>query len=160
MLSETCFERWGKSYHSTQSFEFVKIHQCTRHGKKRISFKKVHTIGMIPVWVSMSGVCVPHSACFTHAAGTTFHLLTFVRRHCVGENWRKTSATVFIMQLRVPTAPGKPGKTGPDLENLEILEKQGVWGQKPGKILQNLEFFFDLILKKPKSLNKKVSEKI
>ncbi len=38
--------------------------------------------------------------------------------------------------IRVPTAPGKPGKTGPDLEN---LEKQEVLGQKPGKILQNLE---------------------
>ncbi len=37
---------------------------------------------------------------------------------------------------RVPTAPGKPGKIGPDLEN---LEKQGVGGQKPGKILNNLE---------------------
>ncbi len=37
---------------------------------------------------------------------------------------------------RVPTAPGKPGIIGPDLEN---LGKQGVWGQKPGKILQNLE---------------------
>ncbi len=54
---------------------------------------------------------------------------------------------------RVPTAPGKPGKTGPDLEN---LEKEGVLGQKPGKILQNLEKNFDLTLKKPKSLNKKI----
>ena len=34
---------------------------------------------------------------------------------------------------RVPTAPGKPGKMG------LYLEKQGVWGQKPGKILHNLE---------------------
>ncbi len=59
------------------------------------------------------------------------------------------------MLCRVPTAPGKPGKpgkTGPDLEN---LEKQGVWGQKPGKILQILEKYFDLTLKKPKSLNRK-----
>ncbi len=53
---------------------------------------------------------------------------------------------------RVPTAPRKPGKTGPDLEN---LEKQGVLGQKPGKILKNLEKKFDLTLKRPKSLNRK-----
>ncbi len=57
---------------------------------------------------------------------------------------------------RVPTAPGKPGKTGPDLEN---LEKQGVLGEKPGKILQNLEKNFDLTLKKLKSLNRKVQFK-
>ncbi len=56
-------------------------------------------------------------------------------------------------QNRVPTAPGKPGKTGPYLEN---LEKQGVWGQKPGKILKNLEKNFDLTLKRPKSLNRKI----
>ncbi len=43
--------------------------------------------------------------------------------------------------LRVPTTPGKPGKTGPNLEN---LEKQGVLGQKPGKILQNLEKYLTL----------------
>ncbi len=49
-----------------------------------------------------------------------------------------------------PTAPGKPGKIGPYLEN---LKKQGVLGQKPGKILQNLEKNFDLTLKKPKNLN-------
>ena len=54
-------------------------------------------------------------------------------------------------KFRVPTAPGKPGKTRPDLEN---LEKQGVLGQKPGKILQNLEKI-DLTPKKPKSLNRK-----
>ncbi len=62
-------------------------------------------------------------------------------------------STPFLNKfLRVPTAPGKPGKTGPDLEN---LEKQGVLGQKPGKILQNLEKHFDLTLRKPKSLNRK-----
>ncbi len=47
--------------------------------------------------------------------------------------WRK----MFLDEMhRVSTAPGKPGKAGPDLEN---LEKQGVFWQKPGKILQNLE---------------------
>ncbi len=51
---------------------------------------------------------------------------------------------------RVPTAPGKPGKIGSYLEN---LEKQGVGGQNPGKILQNLEKNFDLTLKKLKNLN-------
>ncbi len=61
-------------------------------------------------------------------------------------------STAIYTVPRVPTAPGKPGKTGPDLEN---LEKQGVWGQKPGKILQNLEKKFDLTLKKPKRLNRK-----
>ena len=52
----------------------------------------------------------------------------------VGSNLEK----LFKVEVktRVPTAPGKLGKTGPDLEN---LEKQGVGGQKPGKILQNLE---------------------
>ncbi len=54
--------------------------------------------------------------------------------------------------VRVPTAPGKPGKIGPDLEN---LEKQGVFWQKPGKILQNLEKNFDFTLKKPKRLNRR-----
>ncbi len=49
---------------------------------------------------------------------------------------------------RVPTAPGKPGKTGPDLENLENQEKQGVGGQNPRKILQNLEKNIDLTPKK------------
>ncbi len=58
----------------------------------------------------------------------------------------------MVSLCRVPTAPGKPGKTGLDLEN---LEKQGVLGQNPGKILQNLEKNFDLALKKPKSLNRK-----
>ncbi len=60
---------------------------------------------------------------------------------------------------RVPTAPGKPGKpgkTGPDLEN---LEKQGVLGQKPGKILQNLEKILTLPQKSPKASTEKVSEK-
>ncbi len=72
----------------------------------------------------------------------------------------RTSGTVpGVFVSRVPTAPGKPGKTGPDLENLENLEKQGVLGQKPGKILQNLEKNFDLTLKKLKSLNGKVQFK-
>ncbi len=55
-----------------------------------------------------------------------------------------SASCVRQARIRVPTAPGKPGKTGPDLEN---LEKQGVWGQKPGKILQNLEKNFGLTLK-------------
>ena len=46
----------------------------------------------------------------------------------------------MVHVFRVPTAPGK---TGPDLKK---LENQGVWGQKPGKILQNLEKYFDLTL--------------
>ncbi len=59
---------------------------------------------------------------------------------------------VHSQTTRVPTTPGKPGETGPDLEN---LEKQGVLGQKPGKILKNLEKNFDLTLKRSKSLNRK-----
>ena len=57
---------------------------------------------------------------------------------------------------RVPTAPGKPGKTGPDLEN---LEKQGVWGQKPGKILKNPEKNFDHPEKAQEPQQKKHLEK-
>ncbi len=65
------------------------------------------------------------------------------KKICLRKHWK-------FYRFRVPTTPGKPGKIGPYLEN---LEKQGVWEQNPGKILQNLEKNFDLTLKKPKNLN-------
>ncbi len=59
-------------------------------------------------------------------------------------------------KCRVPTAPEKPGKTGLDLEN---LEQQGVFWQKPGKIFQNLEKKLTSPWKSPKDSTEKVSEK-
>ncbi len=64
---------------------------------------------------------------------------------------------VCVSLCRVPTAPGKPGKTGPDLEN---PEKQGVLGQKPGKILQHLEKKLTSPQKSLKASTEKASEKI
>ncbi len=62
-----------------------------------------------------------------------------------------STRTSFHCEKENPTVEKSAGFP-PHLEN---LEKQGVGGQKPGKILQNLEKNVDLTVKKPKSLNRK-----